>query len=109
MRVANRRPPNDDASNTTGAKPALIEGIDETALRTAAICAALATYAVAHADTRVAYFPVQPGAHPLDVAAAPDGNIWFTAPKQGAMGVLDPEAGKVDSVKARTKAMPRRR
>jgi len=72
----------------------------------AAICAVLASCAVARADARVAYFPVQPGAHPHDVAAAPDGNIWFTAPRQGALGVLDPKTGKVEQVKLGSKAMP---
>ena len=39
-------------------------------------CAVLAALcAAASAETRVAYFPVAPGTHPHDVAAAPDGFI----------------------------------
>jgi virginiamycin B lyase len=38
------------------------------------------------------------GAHPHDVAPAPDGDIWYTAQQQGALGILDPETGKVRQV-----------
>src|SRR5882757_8437085 len=62
----------------------------------AAILAALVT-CPALADT-VAYFPVNSGAHPHDVAAAPDGTVWYTAQSQGALGILDPKTGKVEQV-----------
>ncbi len=39
----------------------------------------------------VSYFPVLRGAHPHDVAPAPDGTVWYTAQSQGAIGVLDPK------------------
>jgi virginiamycin B lyase len=58
------------------------------------------------ADTRVTYFPVPSGAHPHDVAAAPDGNVWYTAQNQGALGILDPKTGKVEQVKLGAKASP---
>ena len=48
--------------------------------------------------TRVTYFPVPAGAHPHDVAAAPDGTVWYTAQHQGALGILDPKTGKVEQV-----------
>ncbi|THK39019.1 lyase [Ensifer sp. MPMI2T] len=38
------------------------------------------------------------GAHPHDVAPAPDGSVWYTAQHQGALGILDPETGKVRQV-----------
>lgn len=50
------------------------------------------------AETRVSYFPVLPGAQPHDVAAAPDGTIWYTAQQHGALGILDPKTGKVEEV-----------
>ena len=34
------------------------------------------------------------GAHPHDVAPAPDGSVWYTAQAQGALGILDPKTGK---------------
>ena len=34
------------------------------------------------------------GAHPHDVAPAPDGTVWYTAQAQGALGILDPKTGK---------------
>jgi virginiamycin B lyase len=69
--------------------------------------AALAIMCVgASADTRVAYFPVASGAHPHDVAAAPDGTVWYTAQNQGALGILDPRTGKYEQVKLGTKAAP---
>lgn len=39
-------------------------------------------------------FPVPDGAHPHDVAPAPDGGVWYTAQRQGALGHLDPRTGK---------------
>jgi len=48
--------------------------------------------AQAHAG-QVSYFSVPEGAHPHDVAPAPDGTVWYTAQHQGAIGVLDPKSG----------------
>ena len=56
-------------------------------------------YAAGVAETRVAYFPVPAGAHPHDVAAAPDGTVWYTAQHQGALGILDPRTGKIEQVR----------
>lgn len=38
-------------------------------------------------------FGVPAGAHPHDVAPAPDGAVWYTAQRQGALGRLDPTSG----------------
>ncbi|MCK9987592.1 MAG: virginiamycin B lyase [Azoarcus sp.] len=47
-------------------------------------------------DVRVERFAVPAGAHPHDVAPAPEpgGPVWYTAQRQGALGVLDPATGK---------------
>ena len=43
---------------------------------------------------QASYYAVPRGAHPHDVAPAPDGSVWYTAQHQGAIGVLDPKTGK---------------
>jgi virginiamycin B lyase len=75
-------------------------------LAAASIAALLALCAAASADTRITYFPVPAGAHPHDVAAAPDGTVWYTAQHQAALGVLDPKTGKVEQIKLGAKASP---
>ena len=44
-------------------------------------------------DPEVVEFAVPSGARPHDVAPAPDGTVWYTAQRQGALGRLDPETG----------------
>jgi virginiamycin B lyase len=44
-------------------------------------------------ESEVEEFDVPAGAHPHDVAPAPDGGVWYTAQRQGALGKLDPETG----------------
>ncbi len=61
----------------------------------ALLCSAAAAFA---AEPRVAYFQVPAGAHPHDVAAAPDGSVWYTAQHQGALGILDPKTGKAEQI-----------
>jgi virginiamycin B lyase len=41
----------------------------------------------------VQYFDLPAGARPHDVAPAPDGTVWYTAQRQGALGRLDPATG----------------
>ena len=72
----------------------------------ASLAAFLMVCAGASAETNVAYFPVPAGAHPHDVAAAPDGAVWYTAQNQGALGILDPKTGKVEQIKLGAKAAP---
>jgi len=55
---------------------------------------------------QVKYFDVPNGAHPHDVAPAPDGNVWYTAQSQGALGILDPKTGKVTQVSLGSGAAP---
>lgn len=50
----------------------------------------------AAADVTIERFPVPAGSHPHDVAPAPEpgGPVWYTAQRQGALGVLYPDTGK---------------
>src|SRR3972149_5126062 len=47
---------------------------------------------------QVSYYEVTRGAHPHDVAPAPNGSVWYTAQSQGALGILDPKTRKVEQV-----------
>ncbi len=64
-------------------------------IRIAIAAFVLVTLGLAQAGAAlVAYYPVPRGAHPHDVAPAPDGKVWYTAQHQGALGLLDPKTGK---------------
>jgi virginiamycin B lyase len=54
----------------------------------------------------VAYYAVPEGARPHDVAPAPDGTVWYTAQRQGALGRLDPATGKVEQIPLGDEAAP---
>jgi virginiamycin B lyase len=58
------------------------------------------------AATQVSYFPVPKGAHPHDVAPAPDGKVWYTAQSQGALGILDPKNGRTLQIPLGPDSMP---
>ena len=45
-------------------------------------------------------------ARPHDVAPAPDGNVWYTAQRNGALGILDPKTGEVREVADGTDSLP---
>jgi virginiamycin B lyase len=47
---------------------------------------------------QVRYFPLPSGAGPHDVAPAPDGTVWYTAQRAGALGRLDPRTGKAEQI-----------
>jgi len=59
---------------------------------------ALATPTWAEPRFEVRYYNVPHGAHPHDVAPAPDGSVWYTAQNQGALGRLDPAAAKTEQI-----------
>ncbi|MFN3657435.1 MAG: lyase [Pseudolabrys sp.] len=61
-----------------------------------ALAAALAVETAAAAQ--VSYYGVPAGAHPHDVAPAPDGPVWYTAQHQGALGLLDPKTGQTQQI-----------
>lgn len=48
------------------------------------------------ANVRV--FDVPRGSRPHDVAPAPDGSVWYTAQRRGALGILNPRTGAVREV-----------
>ena len=50
------------------------------------------------AAAELRYFPVPAGTHPHDVAAAPDGTVWYTAQRTGHLGILDPNTGKTEHI-----------
>jgi len=56
-----------------------------------------ATVATALA-AEVRYYPVPAGSHPHDVAAAPDGTVWYTAQSTGHLGILDPKSGRTEHI-----------
>ena len=44
-------------------------------------------------------YEVPAGHHPHDVAPAADGQrVWYTAQRAGALGLLDPETGSVETI-----------
>ena len=47
------------------------------------------------AQDKVQVFDLPAGARPHDVAPAPHGGVWYTAQRQGALGILDPATGDV--------------
>jgi virginiamycin B lyase len=51
-------------------------------------------------------FKVPAGAHPHDVAPAPNGQVWYTAQAQGALGWLDPKTGKTEHTLLGTGSSP---
>jgi virginiamycin B lyase len=62
----------------------------------AVIIAGLAASPVVAEERRV--YDLPRGAHPHDVAPAPDGKVWYTAQGQGALGILDPGTGEVRQI-----------
>jgi virginiamycin B lyase len=55
-----------------------------------------AVQATAGYQTRV--FELPKGSHPHDAAPGPDGQIWYTAQQQGALGIIDIASGKFRQV-----------
>ena len=45
-------------------------------------------------------------ASPHDVAPAPDGKVWYSAQRNGALGILDPATGQSREVKLGPKSSP---
>lgn len=66
------------------------------ALAALAMLAAPAPLLAEQARTQV--YPVVAGSGPHDVAPAPDGKVWYTAQRQGALGILDPATGEARHV-----------
>lgn len=51
--------------------------------------------ATAEEAPEVSIFSVPQGSRPHDLAPAPDGKIWYTAQRLGALGILDPVSGQI--------------
>lgn len=64
--------------------------------RIVALAAALLTTPAAAQSVR--HYPVPAGSAPHDVAPAPDGTVWYTAQRAGALGRLDPATGRTEQV-----------
>ena len=47
---------------------------------------------------QVQYYPLPNGTYVHDVAPAADGTVWYTAQRQGALGLLDPKTGKAEHI-----------
>ena len=71
----------------------------------AAVCAAAATTAAAGTPV---YYDVAAGAHPHDVAAAPEpgGPVYYTAQRTGRLGIVDPKSRKVEEVDLGPRSSP---
>ena len=54
--------------------------------------------ASAEISSNIQLFALPKGSRPHDVAPAPDGRIWYTAQRQGALGILDPATGEVKQI-----------
>src|SRR3546814_20081528 len=72
------------ASMILTASPACAQQTEEEAMAEAAASATV---------TKV--FQLPEGSRPHDAAPAPDGKVWYTAQRQGAPGILDPDTGPV--------------
>jgi virginiamycin B lyase len=64
----------------------------------------LSVFPVAAEEVR--YYAVPAGAHPHDVAPAPDGTVWYTAQRHGALGRLDPATGAVHQIPLGARSAP---
>jgi virginiamycin B lyase len=74
----------------------LLAGVAIAALVLASSIAAPLTARALESSTKV--YPLPEGSGPHDVAPAPDGKVWYTAQRQGALGILDPKTGAVRQV-----------
>jgi virginiamycin B lyase len=71
-----------------------------------ALAMAVVAATTAAADVRIETFKLPQGARAHDVAPAPDGTVWYTAQRQGALGVLDPRTGKTEHIALGDKSAP---
>ena len=68
------------------------------ALKACAVAGGLMLSAFHALAAEVRYYPVPAGSSPHDVAAAPDGTVWYTAQRSGHLGILDPKTGRNELV-----------
>src|SRR6478735_3239747 len=70
------------------------------------LAATLAFNASGTAQQSQQVFPLPEGAYPHDVAPAPDGKVWYSAQRNGALGILDPTTGQTREIKLGPKSAP---
>jgi len=70
----------------------------QTLISVALLCVPFLLVAQPAEAAEVQYFPVPEGDHPHDVAPAPDGTVWYTGQRAGALGRLDPKTGQVERI-----------
>src|SRR6202158_5225643 len=61
---------------------------------------------IAWGSISIQEFPVPAGSGPHDVAPAPDGSVWYTAQRAGALGNLDPLTGTSVLISLGSRAAP---
>jgi len=59
-----------------------------------------------HVEPKLQEYPVPSGSRPHDVAPAPDGTVWYTAQRRGALGRLDPLTGETHHIPLGTNSAP---
>lgn len=64
------------------------------------------THHAVAADVKIQSYELPSGAFPHDVAPAPDGTVWYSEQRGGALGILDPKTGKVEIVKLGSNSAP---
>ncbi len=80
--------------------------------RRALLLSSVAFLGLAVAAQRTAFaqetqvFQLPNGAYPHDVAPAPEGKVWYSAQRNGALGIFDPATGKSREVKLGPKSAP---
>jgi virginiamycin B lyase len=79
-------------------RPAALIALALATLLATPACAQPAEQARPALPANVRLFDVPHGSHPHDVAPGPNGLIWYTAQRRGALGVLNPETGAVREV-----------
>ena len=67
-------------------------------MRGIVLAAVLALAGAAQAEIRTREFQVPEGSGPHDVAPGTNGEVWYTAQNQGALGRLDPATGEVRQI-----------
>jgi len=67
-------------------------------VRTILISLAALTLSSAPGPSAIRVYDLPKGARVHDVAPAPDGTIWYTAQRQGALGILDPKTGETRQI-----------
>jgi virginiamycin B lyase len=77
---------------------ASVGGASSAPVSTGPLDSAAPSAPAAELSFNVQTFPVPGGAGPHDVAPASDGGVWYTGQRNGRLGWLDPETGRIEEV-----------